>query len=145
MGEKLDYVATDDGRPVVTVITDDEGPRLVIDGCLCCDSWYILLAETVADGAPEGNTMPLGMGHSDIVEVAHDACFWGYILGLRVQTGKDNLAYLREMEEGEETELLLTGAKCSVCRKPQFDTPSGVSCENGHGGADALPVEVEGE
>jgi hypothetical protein len=101
VGETPAYVAADDGRPEVTAITDDEGPRLVIDGCMCCDSWYVLLAETVADGAPEGNTVPLGMGHSDIVEVAGDARFWGRVLGLRVQTDKDKLAYLQEMEDDE--------------------------------------------
>jgi len=28
-----------------------------------------------------------------------------------------------------------TGEHCSVCGEPQFDTPSGVTCSNGHGGA----------
>lgn len=26
---------------------------------------------------------------------------------------------------------------CSVCGSPQFETPSGVTCKNGHGGAPA--------
>lgn len=30
-----------------------------------------------------------------------------------------------------------TGTFCSSCGKPQFETPSGVTCENGHGGSDA--------
>ncbi len=30
----------------------------------------------------------------------------------------------------------LTGTKCSECGSPQFSTPSGVTCENGHGGAE---------
>ena len=29
----------------------------------------------------------------------------------------------------------IPGALCSVCRSPQFNTPGGVSCHNGHGGA----------
>lgn len=31
-------------------------------------------------------------------------------------------------------------ARCSVCLEPQFDTPSGVSCINGHGGVSAAPL-----
>lgn len=30
----------------------------------------------------------------------------------------------------------LTGDDCSVCGKPQFMTPSGVTCQEGHGGAE---------
>lgn len=33
------------------------------------------------------------------------------------------------------------GTKCSTCGEPQFNTPSGVCCKNGHGGAD--PIEEE--
>lgn len=33
-----------------------------------------------------------------------------------------------------------TGGLCSECREPQFETPSGVTCTNGHGGADPLEV-----
>ena len=28
--------------------------------------------------------------------------------------------------------------KCSVCDEPQFDTPSGLTCSNGHGGASSI-------
>lgn len=31
-----------------------------------------------------------------------------------------------------------TGTTCSDCGTPQLDTPSGITCENGHGGAPAL-------
>jgi hypothetical protein len=31
------------------------------------------------------------------------------------------------------------GTRCSVCGEPQFQTPSGTVCKNGHGGADPLP------
>jgi hypothetical protein len=34
--------------------------------------------------------------------------------------------------------LPLTGTHCSACGQPQFTTPSGDSCSNGHGGAAAL-------
>lgn len=32
-------------------------------------------------------------------------------------------------------------ALCCQCRSPQFWSPSGFTCKNGHGGADALPYE----
>lgn len=28
--------------------------------------------------------------------------------------------------------------KCSICGEPQFNTPSGITCVNGHGGADSV-------
>lgn len=34
---------------------------------------------------------------------------------------------------------LQTGTVCSVCRAPQLQSPGGVTCKNGHGGAPALP------
>lgn len=34
-----------------------------------------------------------------------------------------------------------TGTTCSVCGLPQYNCPSGVTCDNGHGGAD--PKEEE--
>lgn len=36
------------------------------------------------------------------------------------------------------TELPPTSTNCSVCGKPQRTCPSGVVCENGHGGVDPL-------
>ena len=36
-----------------------------------------------------------------------------------------------------EPEMVATGTKCSVCGEPQFDTPSGACCTNGHGGSPA--------
>ncbi|MDD9148133.1 hypothetical protein OYT88_06175 [Sporolactobacillus sp. CQH2019] len=35
----------------------------------------------------------------------------------------------------EDPKPKYTGTKCSVCGELQFDTPSGISCKNGHGGA----------
>lgn len=37
----------------------------------------------------------------------------------------------------------LTGTNCAECGAPQFETPSGVTCENGHGGAEAAEVVQE--
>lgn len=40
----------------------------------------------------------------------------------------------------------LNGLKCSECGEPQYDSPYGVTCVNGHGGADGVdptPVVVE--
>lgn len=40
--------------------------------------------------------------------------------------------------------LPLTGTLCSVCRNPQYRTPSGETCAFGHGGAPGIdPAEVE--
>ena len=35
----------------------------------------------------------------------------------------------------------LAGTRCSVCREPQYQSPSGLTCPNGHGGADPLEEE----
>jgi len=40
--------------------------------------------------------------------------------------------------ENPEEELDYTGTRCSVCGEEQYDTPSGVTCPNGHGGADSV-------
>lgn len=32
---------------------------------------------------------------------------------------------------------------CADCGKPQFETPSGIVCENGHGGAASIETEAE--
>jgi len=31
-----------------------------------------------------------------------------------------------------------TGTRCAICGEDQFDTPSGITCKNGHGGADSI-------
>ena len=38
-----------------------------------------------------------------------------------------------------------TGDKCSICYMPQFDTPSGVTCQNNHGGAPSIPNDPDDE
>ena len=32
-------------------------------------------------------------------------------------------------------------SRCSVCEEPQYETPSGLTCQNGHGGAPSLISE----
>lgn len=32
--------------------------------------------------------------------------------------------------------------KCSVCNEQQFETPSGATCSNGHGGAEGVPIDA---
>ena len=39
--------------------------------------------------------------------------------------------------EVETSDVKYTDSKCAICGEDQFDTPSGVTCKNGHGGADA--------
>jgi hypothetical protein len=41
---------------------------------------------------------------------------------------------LQKMEDDES--FLLKPTRCSECKEIQFNTPSGVTCPNGHGGAD---------
>ena len=36
------------------------------------------------------------------------------------------------------TDLKYTGTRCALCGEDQYDTPSGITCKNGHGGADSL-------
>jgi hypothetical protein len=36
------------------------------------------------------------------------------------------------------TDIKYTGTRCANCGEDQFDTPSGVTCKNGHGGADSI-------
>ncbi len=40
---------------------------------------------------------------------------------------------LEQFKQGE-----LTGTRCAVCRKKQFMGVAGITCPNGHGGADSL-------
>jgi len=37
----------------------------------------------------------------------------------------------------KKSKAVTTTRKCSECNEPQFDTPSGATCKNGHGGAPA--------
>ena len=53
------------------------------------------------------------------------------------------------VEELEALVILMKSARagldaplCGVCKEPQFETPSGVTCVNGHGGADPLEEPV---
>jgi hypothetical protein len=46
------------------------------------------------------------------------------------------IARLYEDDSGEDL-------KCSVCGEPQFETPHGTTCKNGHGGAPGAPSEPD--
>jgi hypothetical protein len=47
-------------------------------------------------------------------------------------------------EEPDIETFPLTGTKCSICKEPQYQTPSGATCRNsGHGGAPPLEEEEE--
>jgi len=61
----------------------------------------------------------------------------GEIKGTFHKTG-DPVPVRAIYEDGEQVKAGFIGkdaSLCSVCNKPQFDTPSGITCENGHGGA----------
>jgi hypothetical protein len=47
---------------------------------------------------------------------------------------RDRFQVMQRKSRGEVIPL------CGVCKEPQFETPSGVTCVNGHGGADPLEV-----
>ena len=53
-----------------------------------------------------------------------------------MQAQAEVVAVQQRKSRGEVTPL------CSVCKEPQFETPSGVTCVNGHGGADPLEETV---
>jgi len=36
------------------------------------------------------------------------------------------------------TDIKYTGTRCTICGEDQFDTPSGITCKNRHGGADSI-------
>lgn len=51
-----------------------------------------------------------------------------------------DLSVLPPVAESQENLPRETGTYCSVCAEEQFETPSGVTCVNGHGGAPPEPV-----
>lgn len=53
----------------------------------------------------------------------------------QIQNTAENLGDV-DSEDGENLEY--TGLFCSECGEPQFDTPPGVTCANGHGGAEPV-------
>lgn len=64
-----------------------------------------------------------------------------------VVAGRKGWAVMRRRTEankvvGETDTRVSVGARCSVCGLGQFDTPSGPSCPNGHGGAPAADPEA---
>jgi hypothetical protein len=40
-----------------------------------------------------------------------------------------------ELLKPHEEAFKHVGTRCSICLEPQYKTPSGVTCKNGHGGA----------
>jgi hypothetical protein len=56
----------------------------------------------------------------------------------QVQNGGDIIRALQESQlrpEPEPAVYPMTGTLCSVCLEPQFESPGGTICSNGHGGA----------
>jgi hypothetical protein len=49
----------------------------------------------------------------------------------------------KRSSEPPPAEKKKNGLLCSVCKSPQYDTPSGTVCDNHHGGADGVPPEPE--
>ncbi|RLC88844.1 MAG: hypothetical protein DRJ03_00985 [Chloroflexi bacterium] len=54
-----------------------------------------------------------------------------------MSTEKDGLF---EPNARQETEPNYTGTICSICGAKQFNTPAGVTCGNGHGGAEPAKI-----
>ena len=56
-------------------------------------------------------------------------------------------------EEEEEDKVVIsdynkdkpdyTGSTCSECGQPQFNTDSGITCSNGHGGAEGIDLDLD--
>lgn len=81
----------------------------------------------------------------DVWLVAHFGCETGYDQRVIVTECSDWSASAPCVDEGcpqagafhvcEPSFAISTGGICSVCKEPQFKTPSGLVCKNGHGGA----------
>jgi uncharacterized Zn finger protein (UPF0148 family) len=50
-----------------------------------------------------------------------------------------------ESPVSQEELVEYTGTHCAICNEPQFNTNSGVSCKNGHGGSESFEDKVERE
>ena len=50
-----------------------------------------------------------------------------------------------EMKLSEDKSVKYTGSKCSECGEPQFESPSGITCVNGHGGAESQGEQTQNE
>lgn len=61
----------------------------------------------------------------------HPGCVLGFA---EFHTLASRVATAMERAKGAP-EAKLSGTICSVCKEPQIETPSGVTCKNGHGGA----------
>lgn len=54
-------------------------------------------------------------------------------------TRKQGFWLYRQLEEIGEPLAMQTGLDCPICNSPQFQTPSGPTCKNGHGGVEGVP------
>ena len=68
---------------------------------------------------------------------ACEICFRNLVNEQTVQS-LANMAENFLLDPPKDEPIKLTGTKCSVCGKMQFETLSGVTCANGHGGADPM-------
>lgn len=59
------------------------------------------------------------------------------LIGYEIITEKD-----KESNLSKEVKLATV---CSVCGEPQYDTPSGTVCKNGHGGCRGISLEARKE
>lgn len=46
--------------------------------------------------------------------------------------------FIREMQTDDDLPGTDNGTRCSICGSRQFWRPSGLTCENGHGGAEPM-------
>ncbi len=81
------------------------------------------MSEAAANGMPGATAMHRRALVAELAQVAACTLLWL----------ADEIAELGEDAHGAST-------LCSVCRAPQFMTRSGVTCDNGHGGAPSLVV-----
>ena len=82
-----------------------------------------------------------GYGYSEKRYAENAAAAYVKVLGLPVRYAerKDIVSTERQYVYSDETPAPM----CNVCKERQFETPSGVTCSNGHGGADPLEVGNE--
>lgn len=72
---------------------------------------------------PTSISIPSGPTVSDVFEIKKE--------------NGSSIVHLKE-DYPEELATEKFGTICSICGEPQFDTPSGPTCKNGHGGADGI-------
>ncbi len=72
-----------------------------------------------------------------------------YMLAADADIKAQNKNYSKKRQqrdnEDDKNESKFSGTRCSECLEPQFYTPSGVTCSNGHGGAPPYGEEPDGD